>query len=306
MKKIILTGATGFIGWHCIPFLLSRGYEVHAVTSRDIPPDPSCIQWHTLDLLNPDQVGELVESVHPTHILHLAWYTIPDRYWTSPENLKWVQAGEHLAGEFKRCGGKRMVTAGTCAEYDWSYGYCSERVTPIKPATLYGEAKHSLHVRMDEIFKNSAISSAWGRMFFPFGPGEHPSKLVSSVVNALLLGNPAPCTEGYQVRDYLYIEDVAEAFVQVLDSTVTGPVNIGSGTPVSIREIIELIGEKTGHSNLIQYGGKSAAGPQTPTIVADNRRLLEEVGWRQKNDLASGIDKTISWWRAKIAESNMI
>jgi|WetSurMetagenome_2_1015567.scaffolds.fasta_scaffold38721_3 nucleoside-diphosphate-sugar epimerase len=306
MKKIILTGATGFIGWHSLPFLLSRGYEVHAVTSRHIPLDNSSIQWHTLDLLNPDQVGALVRAVQPTHILHLAWYTVPGRYWTSPENLKWVKQGEHLAGEFKQCGGKRIVTAGTCAEYDWSFGYCSEEVTPIKPVTLYGEAKDSLHMRMDEIFKDSAISSAWGRLFFPFGPGEHPSKLVSSVVSALLQGNPALVTEGRQVRDYLYIEDVAEAFVQLLDSTVTGPVNIGSGTPVSIREIIELIGEKTGHRNLIHYGGKSDIGSETPTIVADNRRLLHEVGWRQKHDMGSGIDKTISWWRAKIGKSKMI
>jgi len=159
---------------------------------------------------------------------------------------------------------------------------------------------------MDEIFKDSAISSAWGRLFFPFGPGEHPSKLVSSVINALLQGNPASVTEGSQVRDYLYIEDVAEAFVQLLDSTVTGPVNIGSGTPVSIREIIELIGEKTGHRDLIQYGGRSGSESETPTIVADNRRLLQEVGWHQKHDLGCGIDKTISWWRAKIVKSKMI
>ena len=306
MKKIILTGATGFIGWRCIPILLSRRYEIHAVTSRDITRDISGIEWHTLDLLNPDQVHELVKSVQPTHILHLAWYTVPGRYWTAQENLTWVKAGEHLAGEFARIGGKRIVAAGTCAEYDWSYGYCSEGVTPIKPATLYGEAKHSLHVKMDEIFRDFAISSAWGRVFFPYGPGEHPSKLVSSVISALLLGNPAPCSEGTQVRDYLYIEDVAEAFVELLDSPVTGPVNIGSGTPVSIRKIIELIGLKTGRSDLIQYGGKPDSGPETPIIVADNRRLMEEVGWCQKHDLESGIDKTISWWRMKIAESKMI
>jgi nucleoside-diphosphate-sugar epimerase len=305
MKKIILTGAAGFIGWHCIPPLLSRGYEIHAVTSRTIPPPASRVQWHTLDLLNSDQVDDLVMSVHPTHILHLAWFTAPGTYWTSPENLKWVRASEHLAGEFKRSGGKRIVTAGTCAEYDWSNGYCVEGVTQIKPATPYGEAKHLLHERMDEIFRDSAISSAWGRLFFPFGPGEHPSKLVSSVISALLQGNPAPCSEGSQVRDYLYVEDVAEAFVQLLDSPVTGPVNIGSGIPVSIREIIELIGEKTGRPDLIRYGGISGLGPETPTIVADNHRLLEEVGWRQKHDLKSGIDKTIAYWRAK-ARSKMI
>jgi nucleoside-diphosphate-sugar epimerase len=143
-------------------------------------------------------------------------------------------------------------------------------------------------------------------LFFPFGPGEHPSKLVSSVVSALLRGNPAPCTEGRQLRDYLYIEDVADAFVQLLDSPVTGPVNIGSGIPVSVREIIELIGEKTGRGDLIQYGGIPDSGPEAPAIVADNRRLLQEVGWCRKHDLGGGIEETISWWRAKIARSKMI
>jgi len=306
MKKIILTGAAGFIGWHCIPLLLSRKYEIHAVTSREIPGSAPRVQWHILDLLNPRQVEELVRSVHPTHILHLAWYTAPGSYWTSQENLKWVQASEHLGGVFRESGGMRIVTAGTCAEYDWSNGYCSEEITPIKPATLYGEAKHSLHVKMDEILKDSPVSSAWGRLFFPYGPREHPTKLVSSVVSALLRGNPAPCTNGSQVRDYIYVEDVAEAFVQLLDSPVTGPVNIGSGVPVSVKEIIELIGEKTGRHDLIHYGGISGSRPETPLVVADIRRLKEEVGWRRKHDLASGIDKTISWWRAKIAESKMI
>ena len=128
------------------------------------------------------------------------------------------------------------------------------------------------------------------------------SRLVPSIINALLQAQPAPCTTGNQIRDYLFVEDVADAFVRLLDSPVTGPVNIASGKPVSIREIIELIGTKIGHEELIRYGQLATSSSEAPFIVADNRRLLNEVGWTQHNDLDRGLERTISWWKKVLEE----
>jgi nucleoside-diphosphate-sugar epimerase len=157
-------------------------------------------------------------------------------------------------------------------------------------------SKYSFQMIAQEILKNANISNAWGRIFFLYGPNENQSRLVPSIINPLLLAQCAPCTTGNQIRDYLFIEDVADAFVRLLDSTVTGPVNISSGIPVSVREIIELIGKKIGQQNLIRYG-KMPSSSEAPFIVGDNRRLLNEVGWSQQNDLSNGLDKTISWWK---------
>ena len=87
---------------------------------------------------------------------------------------------------------------------------------------------------------------------------------------------------------------------RLLDSRVTGPVNIGSGKPVSIREIIEMIGIKIGHDELICYGQLPISSSEAPFIVGDNRRLLHEIGWHQQNDLDTGLEKTISWWEQSL------
>lgn len=297
MKTVLLTGASGFIGRHCIPLLTKQGYEVHALTSRKDPQHDPNVSWHTIDLLNPDEVHNAMVTICPTHLLHLAWYTVPGKYWSAIENIQWLKASLNIVEEFSGVEGERIVSAGTCAEYDWKYGYCSEHITPLKPQTLYGISKQSFHALSQEILKTANISNAWGRIFFLYGPFENQARLVPSIINALLQGKPAPCTTGYQIRDYLFVEDVADAFVRLLDSPVTGPVNIASGKPVSIREIIELIGTKIGHEDLIRYGQIRTSSSEVPLIVADNRRLLHDVGWHQQNDLGTGLDKTIVWWK---------
>ena len=305
MKTVMLTGASGFIGSHCIPLLIKQGYEVHALTSGKNPQSDRSVTWHSVDLLNPDQVHNVIESICPTHLLHFAWYTKPGMYWSARENVQWLQASLNLVQEFSAGGGKRMVGAGTCAEYDWRFGYCSEDITPLKPQTLYGISKESFQIIAQEILKIADISNAWGRIFFLYGPYEDQSRLVPSIINALLRAQPASCTTGNQIRDYLFVEDVADAFVGLLDSPVNGPVNIASGKPVSIREIIELIGTKIGHEELIRYGQLPTSSSEAPFIVADNRRLINEVGWTQQNDLNRGLERTISWWKKVFEKKTM-
>jgi len=296
MKTVLLTGASGFIGRHCIPLLVKHGYEVHALTSGKNAQADSEVSWHTTDLLNPQEVHEAMDTICPSHLMHFAWYTVPGKYWNARENIQWLQASLNLVQEFSDGGGKRMVGAGTCAEYDLRYGYCSEDLTPLKPQTLYGISKQSCHLIGLEILKAAKISNAWGRIFFLYGPYENKTRLVPSIINSLLERKTAPCSSGTQIRDYLFVEDVADAFVRLLDSSVTGQVNIASGTPVSIREIIDLIATKIGHEELIRYGQHPASPSEEPLIVADNSRLRNEVGWHQHNDLGTGLDKTISWW----------
>src|SRR6267143_4821300 len=119
MKRILLTGATGFIGRQCVPLLVARGYQVHAVSSKPIKDNRDSVRWHQADLFDPLAVKALIGSTKPTHLLHLAWCTEPGKYWNSLENLQWVQASLGLLQEFVDNDGQRVVVAGTCAEYDW-------------------------------------------------------------------------------------------------------------------------------------------------------------------------------------------
>src|SRR5205085_8625551 len=125
--------------------------------------------------------------------------------WTAPENVRWVEASLALLRAFAEAGGRRAVLAGTCAEYDWGAGdeVLNERNTPLRPDTLYGAAKHGLHVVGAAQAAQVGFELAWGRVFFLYGPGEAPGRLVPAVARALLAGEPAKTTAGTQVRDFL-------------------------------------------------------------------------------------------------------
>lgn len=304
MKRVLLTGATGFIGQSCLPLLLAKGFEVHAVSSRSIISHEigidQVVKWHEADLLDLTQPTKLMAEIQPSHLLHLAWYAVPGKYWTSPENFRWVQASLALLMAFAEQGGKRVVIAGTCAEYDWRYGYCTEEVTPTSPTTLYGTAKHALQL----LVAQSGLSAAWGRVFFLYGPHEPHQKLVAAVTRALLRGEAARTSHGNQLRDFLYVKDVASAFVALLESNASGPVNISSGQPISLRQIIYNLAEQVGRSELLQLGAIPAPPDEPPLLAGDNRRLKQEVGWSPQYDLDSGLAKTISWWKDEITREN--
>lgn len=301
MKRVLLTGATGFIGRHAVAPLLRRGYEVHAVSSKS--PDESdaaaAVRWHRADLLDGGDVSKLMRAVEPTHLLHFAWYAVPGKYWTSPENFRWVRASLDLLEAFSGCGGRRLVAAGTCAEYDWNHELYSERTTPLAPATLYGTCKHASQLLQDAFARQAELSAAWGRVFFLYGAHEDAGRLVASVTGSLLRGEAALCSHGRQVRDFLHVEDVADAFVALLDSEVGGAVNIASGVPVALKDVVEKIARKLGREDLVRLGARPAPANEPPVIVADVRRLSDEVGWKPKYDLDAGLDETIRWWRER-------
>lgn len=298
MKRVLLTGATGFIGRHCLPFLLESGFQVHAVSSRLTEQSYPEVHWHRADLFNSGQITKLVNDVRPTHLLHLAWYTMPGRYWTSLENIRWVRASLELLQAFALKGGNRVVIAGTSAEYDWRSGYCSESITPLVPSTLYGTCKHSLQMMLSDFSKETGISSAWGRIFFLYGPNEHPDRLVPSVIRSLLLGEPARCSHGKQVRDFMHVKDVASALVSLIESDVSGPVNIASGRAFELKEIIYKIADKINQRDLVQLGVQSVPESEPPFLIANISRLSKELGWLPKLDLDSGLEETIAWWQS--------
>jgi nucleoside-diphosphate-sugar epimerase len=296
MKRVLVTGATGFIGRHVLAPLVDRGFDVHAVTHRTPPTVGSGCTWHVSNVLDTVQIAPLMQAVQPTHLLHLAWYAVPGRYWTALENLAWVQASLELLRRFHDAGGTRVVMAGTCAEYDWSYGYCSEHTTPTQPHTLYGTCKLALQAMLETYARHSGLSSAWGRVFFLYGPHEHPSRLVSSVVQSLLQGEPAPCSHGTQWRDFLHVQDAAGAFVALLDSAVTGPVNIASGQPVKLMDLIYVIADKLNRRDLIRMGALPTSRDEPPLLCADARRLENDVRWSPTYRLTDGLEHTIGWW----------
>ena len=296
MKRVLLTGATGFIGRHVLRVLSGSEYEIHAVSTKTPDGIQSDVTWHRADLLDPGQVSKLIGDVGPTHLAHFAWYAAPGSYQSSLENFRWVQASLALLQAFALNGGQRAVLAGTCAEYDWKYGYCSELLTPLSHNTVYSTCKNSLRLMLDAFAAQVGLSVAWGRIFFLYGPYEHPDRLVSSAIRSALRGEPIRCSAPSHIRDFLYVQDVAEAFVGLLDSDVSGPVNVASGQPVRIRDIVLKIARKLGRQDDVEQNSTSMNKADSPFVVGDITRLRDAVGWRPRFDLDQGLESSISWW----------
>ena len=302
MKRVLITGADGFLGRWCAPLLRERGYEVHAVARGRAGGGAGGCHRHGVDLLDAPTVAALVSEVAPTHLLHLAWYTAHGKFWAATENLRWVGASLALFEAFAESGGRRVVAAGTCAEYaPQGDAPCSESATPLEPATLYGASKHALQIVLAAFARQAGLSAAWGRLFFPYGPGEAPGRLVPSVARALLSGQPALCTHGRQVRDFIHVEDAAAAFVALLDSEVGGAVNVASGRPAALAEVVEKIAAAAGRPDLVRLGALPAPPGEPPSLWADVARLRDEVGWSPRRDLDGGVAETVEWWRRRLA-----
>ncbi len=299
MKTVLVTGATGFIGRHILEPLVRREFDVHCVYRAKKPEvisDERDVTWHRADLLNSDDVKNLFTSFSPAYLLHLAWDVTPGSYLESINNFAWLDSSLHLLREFAKSGGMRAVCAGTCIEYDVRYGYCRENLTPTVPSTYYGQCKHHFQSIGERYVDKMGFEFAWGRIFQPYGPYEHPTRLVPSVIQSLLNDEPARCTHGNQVRDFLYVADVADAFSALLDSEINGCVNIGSGEPVSIKELVMQIAHCLGKEDDVQFGVLPAREDESPFIVADICRLIKEVRWCRRYPLEKGIMETISWW----------
>src|SRR3954465_8130891 len=107
--RVLVTGASGFIGRHSVPLLLEKGHEVHATSLSRSGPQYNNLYWHKSDLLAPKQIQNLVETVRPTHLLHFAWYAEHGKFWNALENFRWVQASLELLQLFAGNGGHRVV-----------------------------------------------------------------------------------------------------------------------------------------------------------------------------------------------------
>jgi nucleoside-diphosphate-sugar epimerase len=287
VKRVVVTGARGFIGREALAPLRAAGFETHILGREKAESAPEAI-YHHCDLLS-DAVAPLVRAIAPSHLLHLAWYTAPGRFWNAPENLDWVAASLRLVRGFAASGGRRLVAAGSCAEYDWSREWMDEAATPLTPDTLYGLAKAALFGLIDKGAPTLGLSVAWGRIFFPYGPFEKPGRLLGDLFDGLGRGETVPLSEGRQERDFMHVEDVAAAFVRLLDSDLEGPVNIATGETLAVRDIAVRAARIAGGEHLLRFGARPMQPAEPSRMAASVARLQTELGFTPKHTVDSGL-----------------
>ena len=300
--RVALTGATGFIGSHVARRMVADGCDVHALVRphgatwriADVLPRLSVVPC---DLLSPTDVDRAIETIVPDHFVHLAWCTGPDTYRTSLDNLRFVGASLHLVRRLADVGCRRLFVAGTCAEYDRVAGAASED-DPTVSRSLYVAAKLGLALTLAQLGPAVGMGIAWGRIFYLYGPFEDRRRLVPLTIRKLLEGQPVELTTADYVRDFSHVEDVAAAIWAVLRSGLVGPVNIGSGEPARVRDVVSTLARVLDRPlELVSRESVDPADPP-PSIYADVARLTSTT-WVPRYDLERGLRHTAEWWKAR-------
>ena len=299
MKKLLITGGTGFIGSNVLAAINPDDFEVFALSTSSNGKNhfPKHIQWVEGNLLNHNDTNEVLKKYKPTHLLHLAWGTEPSNY-NLPVNFDWFTAGVNLLEAFKNNQGKRAVIAGSGVEYNWDYGYCKENETPTSHETIYGACKNMLRQYTQSFLPSFEIEHVWPRLFFIYGPGENPLRLVPHIITQLLKNEKAIVRSGDLYRDYIYVKDVARILINMLEGNGNGTINVCAGLPFKIKDIAQTIGDILNKSDLIEY--QTQTNIKRQLVVGDNSRLTNELNYTPSIDIGQNLAETIEWWKKNI------
>lgn len=298
-KRVLVTGATGLIGKETIAPLTISGYEVHAITV-DEPCRHSSVNWIRGTLFDDDFIRKTIAGIKPTHLLNLAWATTGD-YLVNPVNERFLHAGEVMAKAFAENGGERAVYAGTCFEYAFGDEPLTENSKLDAGKYPYTYCKDRLRRKVETLFAERSVSFGYGRIFFVYGRGENPTRLTGMVVDKLRKGERVVIKAGPLLRDYVYSKDVAAAFVSLLDSPVTGAVNICSGKTIAIRDFVTSIAAAFGKSDLVDFVDDCKGLPAV--ICGEPGRLLKDVGYRFRYDLEAAVKEILEYGKVGVLDA---
>ena len=278
--KILVTGASGFVGGKILSYLLEQESNVTVVARKNSVFTPkvrdqinSFICTNNLFKENSSWFLKTLEGFDI--VIHAAWFAKPGKYLDSKLNKDCLDGTLKLGRAAKKIGVKRFIGIGTCAEYDLNYGLLSVE-TPLKPVSAYARSKAKAYAALSEEFLNSSTQFAWCRLFYLYGDNEDKQRLVPYIREKLILDQEVHISNGHFTRDYLDVEIAGACIAEIALSSETGPINVCSGLPITIKELALKISQEYDRSNLLRFNNSINSTDPVYVVGVPNWNMKEK------------------------------
>jgi len=299
-KKILITGANGFIGRHLVRIFLKQKARVFIIDMISMDVNKSGCTTYRGNIEDKDFINGCIDQCSPDIVFHLAAFKerssdIADFYKAIAIN---VLGSLNLFYALKRSGSvSSIVVLGTAEEYGRNKSPFTEEMRG-KPVTAYSFSKLCMTNLSEMLYNLYQLPIVVLRPTLAYGPGQSTEMFLPSLIVSLLQNKPFPMTAGMQKRDFIYIDDLVDAMIRAaLYPSVAGKViNIGSGKPVTLSTITGLVEAKIGKQGLIQQGIRDYRPLEIMEYAVDISRARELLGFSPKISFEEGLEKTIQYY----------
>lgn len=271
MTRILITGANGFVGRQIIRSLDAIGVDLIPVVrdgkSHEVLSFSNVKKIITSkDLFSEEEDWWEEQCKDVDVVIHAAWYVEAGKYQDSAKNIDCLIGSLKLAKGAAKAGVSRFLGLGTCAEYDYTQGKLTIE-TPLKPLTTYASTKASLFTTLSEWLPRQSVNFSWIRLFYLYGEGENPTRLIPYVRSQVSQGKFVDLTSGEQVRDFMDVVEVGKQIAKISLSNQIGPINLCSGNPVTVRQLVEKIADEYGRKDLLRFGVRKDNPFDPPCVI---------------------------------------
>lgn len=309
-KKVLVTGAHGFIGARLTQKLVELGYETHVLVRKGSDKGRLASVWDTLtvsetDLVDTDRVARFVKHINPEMIFHLAGSGVHTYFDTSTSAYReMMQSNIHgtvnLLEAAEKTGCTLFINTGSCYEYGSSRIPFVENA-PLRPLNVYGATKAAATLIAHTFMRNNHTPVVTVRPFTVYGPDEDNRRFISSVVRKCLQGENPKLTKKTIYRDYIFIDDVVEGYIQIAqqkEKAVGEIINISTGIATSLQDAARIIIRCTSAHVTVDTGGYPTLPGEVEFLVGNPKKAEHMLSWKAKYTLLEGLKKTISWIRS--------
>ena len=302
-KRVVVTGAAGFIGANLARRLVRDGHEVHlllrpAETSWRLAAIGDDVFCHQIDLRDGEHLARIVGAIDPGWVFHLAAY---GAYSSQRDVQKIVTTNYNgtvnLVEACLETGFESFVSAGTSSEYGYK-DHAAVETELAEPNSYYAATKAAATLYCRFVAQSQGRHISTLRLYSVFGPWEDPTRLLPRLIVCGLRGELPPLAAPTIARDFVYVDDAVEAFVQAasVHGDDPGPVlNVGTGVQTTLGQLVEIARDQFQISAEPRWGSMHNRQWDTQTWVADSARIQSSIGWKPAFELQEGLREFTNW-----------